>query len=93
MTTEHEKPDTGIARRDLLALVGTAAAGFVAATPLLAQTSPASGNAPNQKPTVVVERRPNGVLLIGIDRPEAQNRIDIPTFKCAGSGLLRARAR
>jgi enoyl-CoA hydratase/carnithine racemase len=84
MTTEHEKPDTGIARRDLLALVGTAAAGFVAATPLLAQTSPASGNPPNQKPTVVVERRPNGVLLIGIDRPEAQNRIDIPTFNALG---------
>ena len=83
MTTKHDDPDIGIARRDLLALVGTAAAGFLAATPLPAQTLPASAN-PSNPSTVVVERQPNGVLLIGIDRPEAQNRIDIPTFNALG---------
>lgn len=89
MTTASEKPETGIARRDVLALVGTAAAaGFAAAGPALAQPqAPTSATAPAQpqgKSTVALDRLPMGVLLIGIDRAEAQNRIDIPTFNALG---------
>jgi len=85
MTSMHEKPAAGIARRDLLALVGTAAAGLTGAMPAVAQTSPPGPSARvDQKPTVVLERRPAGVLLVGIDRPETQNRIDIPTFNAIG---------
>ena len=73
MTTVVAKPETGIARRDLLALAGTLTAA-AAVSPALAQG----------KSTVVLERLPGGVLLIGIDRPEAQNRIDIPTFNALG---------
>ena len=32
----------------------------------------------------MLDRLPMGVLLIGIDRAEAQNRIDIPTFSALG---------
>ena len=85
MTSMHEKPAAGIARRDLLALVGTAAAGLTGAMPAVAQTSPPGPSARvDQKPTVVLARRPAGVLLVGIDRPETQNRIDIPTFNAIG---------
>ncbi len=86
--TPSSKPQTDIARRDVLTLLGTAAAGFAATGPALAQSAPpASGAAPAQpqgKGTVSLERLPNGVLLIGIDRAEAQNRIDIPTFSALG---------
>jgi enoyl-CoA hydratase/carnithine racemase len=85
MTTAHDKPATGIARRDLLALAGTAAAALAGATASLAQPAPPSGATPSdQRATVLLERRPGGVLLVGIDRPETQNRIDIPTFNALG---------
>jgi enoyl-CoA hydratase len=77
MTTAPEKFATGIGRRDLLTLAGIAAAGLAGAPDAFAQTTGATS-------TVVVERRPDGVLLIGIDRREAQNRIDIPTFNALG---------
>jgi len=87
MTTSGE-PETGIDRRDFLTVFGTAAAGLGAAGPAFAQAAPpANGTAPVQpqgKSTVSLERLPNGVLLIGIDRAEAQNRIDIPTFNALG---------
>ena len=73
MTTAVARLETGIARRDLLALAGTVTAAATI-SPALAQS----------KSTVVLERLPGGVLLIGIDRPEAQNRIDIPTFNALG---------
>jgi enoyl-CoA hydratase len=31
-----------------------------------------------------LDRLPMGVLLVGLDRAEAQNRIDIPTFNALG---------
>jgi enoyl-CoA hydratase len=71
---------SGITRRDVtLAGAGAAAlaAGISAASPALAQAGPGPA-APlvSSKPgNVRVERRA-GVLLIGIDRPEAQNRVD-----------------
>jgi enoyl-CoA hydratase/carnithine racemase len=87
MTIASENREAGIGRRDLLTLVGTtAAAQCVAAIPAMAQSqaSPTAAAQPATKPTVVLERLPTGVLLIGIDRVEAQNRIDIPTFSALG---------
>jgi hypothetical protein len=97
MTIASETRETGLARRDLLALVGTAAAvGFGAASPAFAQSqTPMSGTAPAQpqgKSTVTLDRLPMGVLLIGIDRVVAQNRIDIPTFNALGQARQLALA-
>src|SRR5262249_19413103 len=87
MTNASEKPATGVGRRDVLALVGTAAAAqSVAAIAAMAQsqTSPTAQAQPPAKPTVALERLPLGVLLIGIDRVEAQNRVDVATFAALG---------
>jgi enoyl-CoA hydratase len=82
------KPETDIARRDVLTLFGTAAAGLAVPGPAVAQSAaPANGPAPvlpQGKSTISLDRLPTGVLLIGIDRVEAQNRIDIPTFNALG---------
>ena len=37
--------------------------------------------------TVLTERRDGGILLIGINRPEANNRIDPPTYIALGQAL------
>ena len=88
MKTAAPKPEAAIARWNLLTLVGTTAAGFAAAGSAFAQSqAPTSGTAraqPQAKSTVMLDRLPMGVLLIGIDRAEAQNRIDIPTFSTLG---------
>jgi enoyl-CoA hydratase len=87
MTNASEKLATGIGRRNLLALVGTAAAvQSVAHIAAMAQpqTSPTEEVQPPAKVTVRLERLPMGVVLIGIDRAEAQNRIDVPTFSALG---------
>src|SRR5215471_13325590 len=86
MTIASGNLDAAITRRDLLALAGTAVAtGVTAATAAFAQ-SPTGGTAPQPQGTATVtrDRLPNGVLLIGIDRVQAQNRIDIPTFNALG---------
>jgi enoyl-CoA hydratase/carnithine racemase len=86
MTNAAEKFAARVGRRDLLALMGTAvAAQSVAAMAAMAQspTSPATP-APTAKPTVALERLPLGILLIGIDRAEAHNRIDVATFSALG---------
>jgi enoyl-CoA hydratase len=88
MKMTSETLETGIVRRDLLTLVGTAAAAGFAASPAVAQSqAPTSGTAaagPPGKSTVTLDRLPMGVLLIGIDRVDVQNRIDIPTFSALG---------
>ncbi len=88
MATISETLETGIVRRDLLTLLGTAAAAGFAASPAVAQSqAPTSGTAsarPQGKSTVTLDRLPMGVLLIGIDRVDMQNRIDIPTFSALG---------
>src|SRR5260370_3978901 len=76
MTKASQKLKPGIARRDLLAAAGTLATA-VAVSPALAQ-------APAGRGTVLLDRLPAGVLLIGIDRAEAQNRIGLPTFNELG---------
>jgi enoyl-CoA hydratase len=80
---------TGLARRQFLsATAGAAAVGVAAASPALAQSQPPTNRtAPSQsqgRSTVTLDRLPTGVLLIAIDRVEAQNRIDIPTFGALG---------
>jgi len=86
MTNASEKLETGLGRRDLLGLVGTAAAAqSVAAIAAMAQSQTSSTQAqPPAKLTVALERLPLGVLLIGIDRAEAQNRVDVATFSALG---------
>jgi enoyl-CoA hydratase/carnithine racemase len=87
----HRESDPGINRRDIVIRAG-AAVGIAAAGPALAQ-APAPGNASptagEGNSTVVLERLPQGVLLIGIDRPETQNRIDIATFSALGQAYYQ----
>ncbi|HLI51814.1 MAG TPA: crotonase/enoyl-CoA hydratase family protein [Thermomicrobiaceae bacterium] len=85
MTTIPKTPAGGVVRREFLTLIGAASAGVAVGGTAFAQTPPTPGaSPPDQKSTVVLERLPNGVLLIGIDRAEAQNRIDVPTFNALG---------
>ena len=39
--------------------------------------------------TVLVERRDGGILLIGINRPQANNRIDPPAYIALGQALYK----
>ena len=76
-----EEPEARIARRDLLSVAAAAAGGFATPAAALAQSQTTDGGPPGQPiSTVVLERVPMGLLLIGIDRQEAQNRIDPATF-------------
>jgi enoyl-CoA hydratase len=91
MTDAHRAPPAGIARRDFI-ITGAGATAFAAAiaggaTALAQAGSPAAvGRA---KPgNILVERR-GGVLLIGIDRPEAQNRFDAPMLIGLGKAYHR----
>lgn len=94
MSTAQQKiePESGIARRDILTLAGgAAAAGLALGGPALAQAQPPSA-APAPTPaksTVTLDRPAKGVLLIGIDRVDAQNRIDIPTFNALGQAYFQ----
>ena len=87
------KAEGSLDRRDVLAIAGAAAAVGLAASPALAQWQPASpATAPAQgpaNPPVVLDRPAKGVLLIGIDRIGAQNRIDIPTFSAIGQAYYQ----
>jgi enoyl-CoA hydratase len=89
----ERKPAADLGRRDVLALAGAAAAVGLAAGPALAQSQPAAAataaTQPQTKPTVVLDRPVKGVLLIGIDRIDAQNRIDIPTFSAIGQAYYQ----
>ena len=86
----ERKPAADLGRRDVLALAGAAAAVGLAAGPALAQSQPATAaTQPPTKPTVVLDRPVKGVLLIGIDRIDAQNRIDIPTFSAIGQAYFQ----
>ncbi|HXJ80341.1 MAG TPA: crotonase/enoyl-CoA hydratase family protein [Candidatus Methylomirabilis sp.] len=86
MTTAFDTPERNISRRDLLALAGTVSTvGLTLVRPSLAQSP--GGAAPDQPQgtgTVVLDRLPMGVMLIGIDRVPARNRIDVPTFNALG---------
>ena len=82
MIDAHRAAPACIARRVLMiagAGATTLAAGLAAAGTALAQAGPAPATplGPAKPGNILVERR-GSVLLIGIDRPEAQNRFDAP---------------
>jgi enoyl-CoA hydratase len=91
MTDAHHAPPAGIARRDfMIASAGAtafAAALAGAATALAQVGSPAAvGRA---KPGNILLEQRGRVLLIGIDRPEAQNRFDAPMLIGLGKAYHR----
>jgi enoyl-CoA hydratase/carnithine racemase len=88
-----DAPPAGIARRDfMITSVGAAAfaAGLAGAGSAFAQTgsAPAATFGPAKPGNILVERR-GSVLLIGIDRPEAQNRFDAPMLIGLGKAYYR----
>ena len=93
MTDAHHASYAGIARRDfMLAGAGAAAlaVGITTAGDGLAQAGTVPAAAPGAvKPgNISVEQR-GRVLLIGIDRPEAQNRFDAPMLIGLGKAYHR----
>jgi len=82
MADAHRTAHADIARRDFMVAGAGAvalAAGLVGADTARAQTGPASATPPvPTKPGNIRVERHSSVLLIGIDRPEAQNRFDAP---------------
>jgi enoyl-CoA hydratase len=92
MSDTNAPPTDGIARRDfMLARAGAAAlaAGIGKSGAVLAQTAPSPRSPPTPAPgTVEVERR-DGVLLIGINRPQALNRLDVPILIALGKAYYQ----
>jgi enoyl-CoA hydratase/carnithine racemase len=78
-----------LGRRDVLALAGSAVAARLATGQALAQSQGTATPVVQPKPTVVLDRPAEGVLLIGIDRIDDQNRIDIPTFRAIGQAYYQ----
>ncbi len=96
MMADEQKPertsDGGLGRRGVLVLAGAAAAVGLTAGPALAQAQPAAPAATTPasvRPTIVLDRPAKGVLTIGIDRVDTQNRIDIPTFAAIGQAYYQ----
>jgi len=93
MTDAHHAPAAGIARRDFM-MAGAGVAAFAArlagAGTALAQagSAPAAAPGPTKPGNILVERR-GSVLLIGIDRSEAQNRFDAPMLIGLGKAYHR----
>jgi enoyl-CoA hydratase len=92
MSDTNTLPTSGIARRDfMLARAGGAvlAAGTSGSRAVLAQTAPSPvAPPPNTPGTVEVERR-DRVLLIGINRPQALNRLDVPILIALGKAYYQ----
>jgi enoyl-CoA hydratase/carnithine racemase len=89
MIDTNDVPMAATARRDLRLSGGGAAmlAGIGDSRTVLAQTAPSPPpiTAPGK---VEVERRGN-VLLIGIDRPQALNRLDVPALIALGKAFYQ----
>jgi enoyl-CoA hydratase/carnithine racemase len=91
MTDDDRGFGGGIERRRVLAAGAAALAmGLAANTEILAQATLApTAQPPSAKPgTVTLERRDN-VLLIAIDRPQAQNRLDPPILTGLGKAFYQ----
>jgi enoyl-CoA hydratase/carnithine racemase len=91
---EHNRaPTRRIARRDLMiAGAGVAlAAGVGPADLVLAQAQPPATASTPLPPTraIVVGRLSEGILLIGIDRPEAKNLVDAAMLIAMGKALYQ----
>ena len=82
MADVHGTAPAGIVRRDFM-IAGAGATAFAAGLTRAGNTlaqggpAPAAPPVPTKPENIRVERR-GSVLLIGIDRPEAQNRFDAP---------------
>ena len=93
MTDGHRAAPAGIARRDFM-IAGAGAAALAVdlagGGTALAQAgpAPAAPSSPAKTGNILVERR-GSVLLIGIDRPEAQNRFDAPMLIGLGKAYYR----
>jgi enoyl-CoA hydratase len=86
----------GVGRREFLATSGKAvgaAAGLYSDRALAQMAGPPAGSGsgePSPAPkTVLVEKRADGILLIGINRPEAKNFLDPPTFVALGQAFYQ----
>ena len=89
MTITNHAARGGMDRRDVLATgAATLALGLVATTDVLAQ-GPTPGPSPSAKSGNVVLERRGGVLVIGIDRPAAQNRLDPPLLIGLGKAFYQ----
>ena len=86
MTSAGDNDRPKVDRRSVLAAGGMMAA--VLGLMRGANAQPTASLADNGA-TVVVESLPGGVLLIGIDRQKAQNRIDPATFRALGMAMYR----
>jgi enoyl-CoA hydratase len=90
MTDKSEMPSGRIARRDFFTAAAGAAAAVAVGVGKPQQAEAETSATPNAAPagakpgTVVLERLEAGVLLIGIDRPEANNLMDAPTLVAIG---------
>lgn len=73
----------GLTRRDVMLAGAGVAALALSASEAVAQAPPAAA-APGR---VAVERLDGGILLFGIDRPQAQNRLDLPIIVGLGKAL------
>jgi enoyl-CoA hydratase len=81
MADSTDTKETGIARRDfLVAGAGMTLASLGGSATALAQAAATGAAAPSGAAKIVVERLPGGVLLVGINRPEVQNRFDADTL-------------
>jgi enoyl-CoA hydratase len=92
MTHAEPPAPAAIARRDFI-ITGagaTVAAGLAAAGPALAQTG-SSAVAPRGagRPGNILVERQGSVLMIGVDRPDAQNRFDAPMLIGLGKAYYR----
>jgi enoyl-CoA hydratase len=75
-----------LGRRSLLALAALGVAGTAHAASAQPAEPPGGGGAAGP---VRVEATGGGVLLIGLDRPEAHNLVDVPTFLALGRAYRR----
>jgi enoyl-CoA hydratase len=94
MSDRPEAARSGINRRDFLSAgAGAAAVAAGIARPALAQapvqSSPAEAAPLPTTKAVIVERQPGGILTIGLDRPEAQNRLDPAMLLAIGKAYFQ----
>jgi enoyl-CoA hydratase/carnithine racemase len=92
-TSDSTTSPTGLARRDLIGIsAGAAALAAGLVGPAQAQTAPRPFPpplSPQAKPGRVAVEKRGAVLLIGIDRAEAQNRLDPPILISLGKAYYQ----
>jgi enoyl-CoA hydratase len=89
MTGNPEAAPLSMARRDFLTSGTALAMGLGSATTVLAQANDSTSKPPASGGTVVVQRMDGGIVLIGINRPEAKNRLDPATITALGKAYYQ----